>query len=137
LTQHNTSALRAIYYLLSISQFCFQLHNVSHRKAFLVPLKTSMTINLIFTTYQSFVYKNAHSTLFYSCTPILSFYMQSIYETMHRIVKLLCAYFLQDRKDALLQQSRSWLISLVTDGNTEVLRFEWILVLFYVYYFYF
>jgi len=64
-----------------------------------VPLKTSITINLIFTTYQSFVYKNAHSTLFYSCTPILSFYMQSIiYETMHRSKTALCIFFAESQR---------------------------------------
>lgn len=38
--------------------------------------------------------KNAHWTLFYSCTPILSFFMQSIiYETMHRSKAALCIFF--------------------------------------------
>lgn len=107
--------------------FCFQLHNVSHRKAFLGPLKTSITINPIFVTYQSFMLCIIKTHTGHSFTVVpryCHFICNLLYMKQCIAVKLPCAYFLQDRKDALLQQSRSWFISVLTDGNTEVLRFE-------------
>lgn len=131
-------ALRAIYYswfpTSRVHDFTTSFIMVSYGNTFLARSKSSIIIlmGMIFASpvrALCYVHKNANSTLLYSIPWYYNF--ECNLQLMHHSKTVLCS-FLQGRKDSLLQQPRSWFISFITDGNSKILRFEWILVIFYL-----
>lgn len=117
------------YYLLSISQFYHQLRisftYIGKRSS--RDLNPQLTTNWLFllpTRALCYVQNRTLDTLLQLYPDIALFHIIYIsYEITHCSKAGLCI-FLQDRKDALLQQSRPWFISFFTYGNSQVLHFE-------------